>query len=83
MNISPRTQTSHHLNPFGTLIPPIDPTKTVHICMQNTQFAFQLHGDGLSMQEILVNLKTLDVNIFVPVSPNINWNNHYNLLAMK
>ncbi len=43
--------------------------------MQNTQFSFQMYGDGLSMQDILVNLQQLDANIFIPVSPNINWNN--------
>jgi hypothetical protein len=34
-----------------------------------------MYGDGLSMQDILVNLQQLDANIFIPVSPNINWNN--------
>jgi hypothetical protein len=80
---SPRNTSSSHLNPFGTPIPPIDLTKTMRICLQNTQFSFQLYGDGLQMQSIMMNLKQLDANIFVPISPNINWNNQSNWLRTK
>ncbi len=71
---SPRTIFTDHLYTFGSPIKPINPSKTLRISMQNTQFSFQIYGDGLELHDIIQNLQQIDAHIFVPISPNINWN---------
>jgi len=65
----------NHLKPFVTPLPPIDNSKVLRMCMQNTQFAFQLHDDGINMSYIFDNITHHDIQMFAPISPNINWNN--------
>ena len=71
---SPRTIFTDHLYTFGSPIKPINPSKTLRISMQNTQFSFQIYGDGLELHDIIQNLQQIDAHIFVPINPNINWN---------
>jgi hypothetical protein len=72
-----------HLLPFGTLIPTIDPTKTLRICIQNTPHSFQLYGDNIEMSLLVFNIKSLGVSMFVPISLNINWCNKNNWSRTK
>jgi hypothetical protein len=66
-----------HLLPFGNPMPVIDPTRILRICMQNTQHDFQIYGDGLEITTISNNLQSLGINMFIPISPNVNWINPY------
>jgi hypothetical protein len=51
--------------------------------MQNTQFSFQLYNDGLDMSQIIKHLKLLSINMFIPISPNVNRTNPTNWLCTK
>jgi hypothetical protein len=64
---------SDHLSPFGSPISEIDPTKMLTVCVQNTQHAFQIFGDGLEMIQIMDNLVKLGIQMLVPISPNVFW----------
>jgi hypothetical protein len=75
---NPRQHYSTHLSPFGMPLPLIDPTKTLRVCIQNTQHDFKLYGDGLELSSIMEHLQTIGSSMFVPVSPNVNWKNHSN-----
>jgi hypothetical protein len=66
-----------HLLPLGNPMPVIDPTHILRICMQNTQHDFQIYGDGLEITTISNNLQSLGINMFIPISPNVNWINPY------
>jgi hypothetical protein len=67
-----------HLTPFGNPITVVDQTKILRVCMQNTQHDFRLYGDGIKITSISNQLKTLGVNMFIPISPNVNWQNPSN-----
>jgi hypothetical protein len=82
-NISPRVHVSDYLLPYGTPLPEIDGTKTLCICMQNPKFYFKLYDDAVDITNILINLKELQVQMFIPISPNVNWLNHSNWLCTK
>jgi len=75
---NPRTTTTQHLILFGTAIPSIDPTKVLHICMQNTQHSFKISGETLPTQQIISNLQLHGINIFAAISPDVNWCNYSN-----
>jgi hypothetical protein len=84
--IHPRTLSLHHLSPYGTPITPKDPTRSLWICMesmQNTQFAFQLYNDRINLSQIIESLICLNAQMFVPISPNIKWNNPSNWVRTK
>ena len=81
--IHPCTLSLHHLSPYGTPITPIDPTRSLWICLQNTQFAFQLYNDRINLSQIIESLICLNAQMFVPISLNINWNNPSNWVRTK
>jgi hypothetical protein len=51
--------------------------------MQNTQHAFKIQGDSFHISHIMDSLKEIGANIFVPINPNINWNNQSNWPTTK
>jgi hypothetical protein len=59
----------------GTMPPRIDPTRTIRITMQNTQYSLQLTNDNYNPIQLTQNLKEIDTAIFAAISPNINWHN--------
>jgi hypothetical protein len=69
--------------PYGTTFPSIDPTTTLRIIMQNTQYSMQLTQDDEKTLQTIANLKSLEASIFTAISPNINWNNASNVVAFK
>jgi hypothetical protein len=75
---SPSQMFLDHLTPFGNPITVVDQTKILRVCMQNTQHDFRLYGGGIEITSISNQLKTLGVNMFVPISPNVNWLNPSN-----
>jgi len=75
---NPHETYTDHLTPYGTPLHPIDSTCILRLCMQNTQFSFQLFNEGLDISHILHHLPLLHVSMFVPISPNVNWNNPSN-----
>jgi len=79
----PRDIFTDHLLPYGTTIKPVNKTNTLRICFQNTQFAFQLYNGDIEIQQIIRNLVNLEVGIFVPISPNVNWENNSNWVRIK
>jgi len=64
-----------HLTPFGNPISVVDHTKMLRVCMQNPQHDFRLYGDGIEITSISNQLHSLGVNLFVLISPNVNWLN--------
>ena len=80
---NPRKTYTGHLTPYGTPLHPIDSTRILRLCMQNTQFSFQLFNDGLDLSHILHHLPLLHVSMFVPISPNVIWNNPSNWTQTK
>jgi len=68
----------NHLAPYGTLLPPIDPSKILRVCLQNTQHDFRIFGDGIEMISIQNHLSSIGTYVFAPISPNINWKNSTN-----
>jgi hypothetical protein len=72
-----------HMTPYGTPITEIDHTKILCICMVNTQYSFQLYGNNIDLHNAIANLKTLGVQMFVPISLNINWCNRSKWLQTK
>jgi hypothetical protein len=64
-------------------MPSIDHTKILRVCMINTQHMFHLYGDNIDMHTAIANLKTLGAQMFVPISPNINWCNCSNWIQTK
>jgi hypothetical protein len=74
----PRSTFNDHLLPYDTPIVPYDPTSTLRVCVQNTHFAFQLYDDGINLANIICNILILGAKMFVPISPNINWENPSN-----
>jgi hypothetical protein len=80
---NPRQVYINHLKPYGTPLNPIDSTRTLRLCMQNTQFSFQLYNDGVDISHILHNLPLLDINMFVQISPNVIWSNPSNWTRTK
>jgi hypothetical protein len=62
-----------HLIPFGAPLPPVDNPNILQICLQNTKHSFQLFGEDIESPNILKNLKSFGVSMFVPISPNVNW----------
>jgi len=54
---SPHETYTNHLIPFGTPLPIIDQSRILRICMQNTQFSFQINSDGLEILHIIENLR--------------------------
>jgi len=46
---NPHETYTDHLTPYGTPLHPIDSTRILRLCMQNTQFSFQLFNDGLDI----------------------------------
>lgn len=79
----PRQLYTNHLSPYGTPMPSIDHTKILRVCMINTQHMFHLYGDNIDMHTAIANLKTLSAQMFVPISPNINWCNCSNWIQTK
>jgi hypothetical protein len=61
----------------------VDPTQTLRVCVQNTQRSFQLYGNGIEMSTMLTNISKLGAQMFVPISPNINWVNPTNGIRTK
>jgi len=80
---SPHQIYTNHLRPFGTPLPIIDPTQIIRVCVQNTQHDFKLFDDGISLPIIIENLLNIGANMFVPISPKINWKNPSNFLQTK
>jgi hypothetical protein len=70
-------------DPFGTPLSPVDPTATLRIIMQNPQYALQLTNENAPLIQTILNLKQLEVSIFVVISPNINWCNKSNWITFK
>jgi hypothetical protein len=64
-------------------IKPVNKNNTLRICLQNTQFAFQLYHGDIEIQQIIRNLVNLEIGMFVPISPNVNWENTSNWLQTK
>jgi len=79
----PREHFTGHLEPFGTPLPPTDPTKVLRICMQNTQKSFRLNNDGIDFPMIINNLKMSEISVFSPISPDVNWKNINNWIRTK
>jgi len=69
--------------PCGTNLPSIDNTETLLICMQNSQYAFQIYGDGIKIQSIIDNLKNTGATMYAPIRSNINWHNNMNWTQTK
>jgi hypothetical protein len=82
-NILSRTDTDAPIIPYGTPFPSIDPTTTMHIIMQNTQYSLQLSNDEATAIQTILNLKTLGASIYTAISPNINWCNSSNTVSFK
>jgi hypothetical protein len=61
--------------PYGTAFPHMDPTTTMRIFMQNTQYSLQLANDEATTTQTILNLKTLGASVFTAISPNVNWCN--------
>jgi hypothetical protein len=57
--------TKQILQPFGTPLSSIDPTKTLCIVMQNTQYALQLTNDVSEQIQIINNIKELDALMLI------------------
>jgi len=72
---NPHETYTDHLTPYGTPLHPIDSTCILRLCMQNTQFSFQLFNEGLDISHILHHLPLLHVSMFVPISPNVSKKN--------
>jgi hypothetical protein len=70
---SPRQLYLDHLSPYGTPLPPIDTSKILRICMQNSQHSFQIYGDTINLPPMVGNFQSIGANMYVPISPNINW----------
>jgi len=51
--------------------------------MQNPQFSFQIFDDNADVTNILLNIQALQAQMFVPISPNVNWKNCSNLIRTK
>jgi hypothetical protein len=54
---NPKHIFTEHLSPFSTPMPTANPTKTLRICMQNTQYSFQIDYDSIDITNIAHNLK--------------------------
>jgi len=72
-NLPPRELYTKHLTPYGTPIPPVDHTKYLRICAQNTQHSFRICGETFSTQTIISSLHLYEVDMFAAISPNVNW----------
>jgi hypothetical protein len=75
--------TKQILQPFGTPLSPIDPTKTLRIVMQNTQYALQLTNDVSEQIRIIHNVKELQASMLITISPNVNFCNPSNVAQFK
>jgi len=82
-NLPPRELYTKHLTPYGAPIHPVDHTKYLRICAQNTQHSFRIWGETFSTQTIISNLHLYEVDMFAAISPNINWRNHSNWVRTK
>jgi hypothetical protein len=51
--------------------------------MQNPQFSFQIYDDAVDITNILLNIRNLKAQMFVPISPNVNWKNNSHWLRTK
>jgi len=51
----------------------IDHSHSCRVCIQNTQHSFHIDGDNIDFPYITQNLVAHEFDIFVPISPNINW----------
>ncbi len=71
---NPRQLYLDHLAPYGTPLPPIDTSKVLRICMQKPQHSFQIYGDTIDLPSIVTNLQSVGANMYIPISPNVNWN---------
>jgi len=69
----PRKNYTNHLSPFGTPLPPMTNSNILRICFQNTQHSFQIHGEAIELPNLISNLQSLGIGMFIPISPNINW----------
>jgi hypothetical protein len=74
----PRQLLEDHLQPFGTPLPAIDKTKILRVCLQNTQHSINISGDGLELSYMMMNLAELNVSLYTPISPNVDWKNPSN-----
>jgi hypothetical protein len=71
--IHPHQKIYNHLVPFDTPMPKIIQSKTLRICMQNSQHLFNFNDNNIDILSIIDHLKNLDINIYSAISPNINW----------
>ncbi len=55
----------------------------MQIIMQNTQYSMQLTKNNPNIPQTLLNLKQLEALVFMANSPNINWCNKSNQIAIK
>lgn len=69
--------------PYGTAFPPMDPTTTMLIFMQNTQYSLQLSNDEATTTQTILNLKTLGASVFTAICSNVNWCNSYTTASFK
>jgi hypothetical protein len=51
------------LEPFGSSLTTIDPTKTLRVCIQNTQHSFQIYRDGIKISNIMDDISNLFVQM--------------------
>jgi hypothetical protein len=67
----------------GILLPPIDPTRTLRLIMQNTQYSLQLTNENANMMQLIQNPKQMETSVFVAISPNVKWHNPLNKVLFK
>jgi hypothetical protein len=79
----PNDELHHDCSIMGTLPPLIDPTKTLRILTQNTQYSLQLTNENYHTMHLTQRLKELSTAVFVAISPNINWHNSSHLTRFK
>jgi hypothetical protein len=63
--------------------PKIDPTSTICITMQNTQYSLQFTNENYNYIQLTKNLKEIDTAIFTSISPNVNWQNPSHKVQFK
>ncbi len=72
-----------HLTPYGSPIMGIDPIKILRVFVLNTQHSLQIYRDNLKMLPLISSIIYTGAQMFMPISPNVNWTNPSNVIQTK
>jgi hypothetical protein len=81
--VKPNEAFTSYLHPYGSSPNSHSSTHKLCICMQSPHHSFQLYEDNACMLYTIENLLSLNVDVYVAISPNINRNNPSYSVATK